>query len=77
MKVVKPPPKNISMIDLCNAPTDDQSPSDMDISGEGKKGKEKEDEDEVDLFGDSASEKTKDEENIETKNKKTQAIHLL
>ena len=32
MKVVKPPPKNISMVDLCNAPTDDESPSDW-ISG--------------------------------------------
>ena len=78
VRVVKPPPKNISMIDLCNAPpTEDQSQSDMDISGEGKKEKEREDEDDVNLFGDSASENNKDEENTETKNRKTQAIQLL
>ena len=76
--VVKPSPKNISMIDLCNAPpTEDQSKSDMDISGEGKKEKEKEDEDDVSLFGESASDNNNDEENTETKNRKTQAIQLL
>ena len=36
MKVVKPPPKKISMVDLCNAPSDDGATSDMDISKEGK-----------------------------------------
>ena len=61
------------MVDLCNAPKDDQSTSDMDILGEGKKSgetstkeKEKENEEEVELFGDSKTEDGKDEENTET-----------
>ena len=36
VKVVKPPPKKISMVDLCNAPSDNGAPSDMDILQEGK-----------------------------------------
>ena len=62
MKVVKPPPKKINMVDLCNAPSDDGAPSDKDISQEGKtsgetstKEKEKENKEEVELFGDSDS----------------------
>ena len=73
VKVVKPPPKKISMVDLCNAPSDDGAPSDMDISQEGKtsgetstKEKEKENEEEVELSGDSDSDNGKDEENVET-----------
>jgi len=73
VKVVKPPPRNISMVDLCNVQSDDGAPSDMDISGEGKnsretstKEKEKENEEEVELFGDSESENGIDEEKTET-----------
>ena len=61
------------MVDLCNAPSDDGAPSDMDISQEGKtsgetstKEKEKENKEEVELFGDSDSDNGKDEENVET-----------
>ena len=61
------------MVDLCNVQSDDGAPSDMDISGEGKKSvetstkeKEKENKEEVELFGDSDSGNGKDEENKET-----------